>query len=250
MRYSVAAILAGATLLAQQAEPSFDVVSVKDAGPQFVRVSSDRGINPAQLDFTWSGPRLRFKLPLDRILLEAFALEEWQLVAPGWLAEELYEADAIMPAGSTRQDGRLMVQTMLKQRFGLKFHREERQLPVTALIAGKGRLALQPSADTGKPSWGASSGSDRGYFKGHQVSLTQLASWLSHATGHTVIDQTGLTGVYDFDLTWTPQWDDGSPRIDRAVPGAIEQLGLRLEKKKLPCEVLVVDHIEKKPTEN
>ena len=83
--------------------------------------------------------------------------------------------------------------------------------------------------------------------------MGQLAPQLSAMTGQTVVDQTGLTGVYNIDLNWIPEWVDmGSGlRIDEAAGPVFEKsLGFRLEKKKLPREVLVVDHIEKMPTEN
>ncbi len=112
-------------------------------------------------------------------------------------------------------------------------------------------MKLHEVSDTGHSSLQGSTGDVRSSIRAHEVSMKSIAHWLSFHTGHTVIDQTGLTGVYDFDLEWKPDWDDGSPRIDRAIPDAIQgKLGLLVEKKRLPCEILVVDHIDRKPTEN
>jgi uncharacterized protein (TIGR03435 family) len=103
---------------------------------------------------------------------------------------------------------------------------------------------------------------DRGRLTGSQVSAAMLANVLSNQLGRPVQDETGLKGVFDFKLEWEPDADASSANVDgtsestvaRAGPSIFtairEQLGLRLEPRKGPVEVIVIDHIESTPTEN
>ncbi len=102
-----------------QKEQAFDVASVKYIGPRAIQTGPGRGMVIGEQPFRYSGQRLTFKLALLSILEEAYGLEEWQIVAPDWLNEELYQVDAIMPANATQHDSRVMVRTLLTERFGL-----------------------------------------------------------------------------------------------------------------------------------
>ena len=108
----------------------------------------------------------------------------------------------------------------------------------------------------------------RGQIDAQEVPLQFLAESLSRQLGRTVVDKTGLTGAYDFTLTWTPdesqrqmfkgppdgkEAGDGAPPPDASGPTIFtaiqEQLGLKLESQKGPVEILVIDHVER-PSEN
>ncbi len=181
--------------------------------------------------------------------------------APGWLNSEHYTLDAKVagadvPALSKLNpvQRNLMLQPLLADRLRLKFHRETRQLPVYSLVLAKGGLKLKqsPPGDSTAPQMRMTPG----HLTGQRFPISLLAQWLSLQVGRKVLDNTGLTGTYDFTLQWTPdspapmsagaEATDSGPSIFTAIQ---EQLGLRLEPAKGPVETFVIDHVER-PSEN
>jgi uncharacterized protein (TIGR03435 family) len=140
----------------------------------------------------------------------------------------------------------LMLQALLKERFGLKAHYEMKELPVYAIKVAKGGPKLKES-NISDPMKGSMSFSND-HFGGTNVPLRLLPLLLMPQVGRPVLDQTGLTGRYDLDLKWTPDEDTGERSAD-APPGLMtaiqEQLGLKLEATKGPVKVLVIDHVER-----
>jgi uncharacterized protein (TIGR03435 family) len=134
-----------------------------------------------------------------------------------------------------------MVQTLLADRFQLKFHRETRELPIYALVVAKNGAKLHAVSAAG-----LGVGMGKGRFNGRGADMPTLASVLSNELGRLVFDRTGLSGFYDFTLTFEP---DDTRAADTAGPSLFtalqEQLGLRLEPQKGPVETLVIDHAEK-----
>jgi uncharacterized protein (TIGR03435 family) len=160
-----------------------------------------------------------------------------------------------------------MMQDLMADRFNLKTHWETREGPVYNLVVAKGGLkmraggAVPPSADELKnfgdnkiPELYARGDGSRGYeFVGHECHIAPLTLVLGSLMRTNVIDKTGLTGTYDFDMQYSQanrRERDEDPRIWPQITDAVEdQLGLKLEPAKGPVQVLVVDHIEK-PSEN
>lgn len=149
-----------------------------------------------------------------------------------------------MAAFSARQPTgeMLMIQSLLQDRFGLRVHWESKERSVYALVVAKGGLRMKPAAD---PKHGEMS-FNHGHLAGKGVPLSFLATLLAIPVEHTVLDQTGATGSYDFDLRFAPQDDPAAkesndPDIFTAVQ---EQLGLKLQSIHASVPVLVVDHIE------
>lgn len=177
-----------------------------------------------------------------------------------------------------------MMQTLLADRFKLKVHFETRQLPIYALAVAKGGPKLAAAKEL--PSVAERDDRQRAdavpslsvenlrkgvfvQYQGQEAEMTakeatldQLVQWLagySEIGGRTVINQTGLTGMYDFTLRWTrerltmPTQQSVTLSSEREAPALFtslpEQLGLRLISTKGPVEVLVIDHIER-PSEN
>jgi uncharacterized protein (TIGR03435 family) len=192
-----------------------------------------------------------------------------------------------MPADTTREQFNVMLQNLLADRLGLKVHWATQQIDTYALVVAKGGPKLKAAAPdslqtsddapiSGAPDrvgsngfpipppgngpWrGATPGGKIG-LRGHNETVAELSGTIASQTlGAPLTDATGLTGKYDFTIFWstaatdaarrgTPADDDpDGPSIFDAVQ---EQLGLKIEKKKGPVQVLVVDHVEKKPTEN
>ncbi len=144
-----------------------------------------------------------------------------------------------------------MLQALLADRFQLKLHRDSRILPVYALELAKGGPKIKASEAPGM-----SSRSSHGHVTVTGISMHEWATYLTRRTGRPVVDLTGLDGLYDFSLDWTPSEAEASleppdpdhPRSTDMAEGPSlftamqEQLGLKLESKKLPVEILVVDH--------
>lgn len=154
---------------------------------------------------------------------------------------------------------RLMVQQLLAERFKLRVHHETRTLPIYALILLKkdalGRDLRRSPTDCalewqkqGRPdARGLACGSMQGRpgkITGHAVEISPFVRDLYDWTGRPVVDRTGLTGRYDFTLTWSPdaEPDSDAPSIFTALQ---EQLGLKLEPATGPVDVLVVDSVER-----
>jgi len=156
-----------------------------------------------------------------------------------------------MPPGTTRETARLMLRRMLADRFGLKVHTEEKTIPIYALVVAKSGFKLKPVEYPGSLQIRGGSG----YFTASAMPIARLAVYLGTVVDRPVIDATGVEGAYKIDLRWTPDYDDAGPRgtarKDRGIIGLIEGLlGLRLEGRKLPVSMLVVDHVERTPTPN
>jgi uncharacterized protein (TIGR03435 family) len=246
------ALLFLAPALPQQ--QGFDVVSIKPGDP----LSNDVhiGISPSGT-FEAKGVTL-----LD-LISQAYDVRGFQIVgASGWIGTDKYEIitkdEAKGPSGADlnamndtrRQEfhDRLIgkLQVMLADRFQLKVHLEKREMPVYALVIAKGGIRMQVSTENDDHDGGMhGSRTDDGKssLTGKNLPLEHLVRFLSNQTARPVIDQTGLTGKYNFKMIYAPDINDlTGPSVFTALQ---EQLGLKLEPQKGPAEVLVIDHVEK-----
>lgn len=141
----------------------------------------------------------------------------------------------------------LMKQQLLTDRFHFKMHWESRERSAYTLMLSKGGSKLKPAAD---PKHGELTFS-QGHLEGKGVPASFIASLLSQPLGRSVVDKTGLTGVYDFDLKFQPQ--EKIPDPNSSDPDLLtalqEQLGLKLQSSQASLPFMVVDHIEE-PTPN
>jgi uncharacterized protein (TIGR03435 family) len=296
--------------------PTFEVASVKPAPPpsgnnMFVRMGGDAG----RLDYA--------NVALKDIIRMAYRVRGYQVSGPDWLESTRFDIVAKLPEGSTREQIPEMLQALLAERFKLTVHREKKELPVFALLVGKGGPKMKeveplpapgpgglgpapggpvpgpggPVPGPGTPgpgmggvrTFGGPAGAPRGMVQIGAGSLDLKAmpvgnfcELLSRMMDRPVIDMTELKGVYDFKLKYSPESggrsmqrmamaaglppggpgpggapagaspeggpdSSGGPSIFTAVQ---EQLGLKLEGRKAPVDVIVVDHVEKVPTEN
>ena len=214
--------------------------------------------------------------PLKVVLVEAFKLKPYQIVGPSWLETDCFEIVAKMPEGATSDQIPAMLQALLVERFKIASHKEERLGPAYALVVDKGgpkfKEAEEPSGNfrRGEPPARLMlyrAAADIRGFKG-AMTMAMLANSLSRGLDRPVQDLTGLKGSYEIDLAWAPD-----PTIDRPAPNSFaansatplggadrptatlftairESLGLKLEARKEPVEMLVIDRIERVPTEN
>ena len=240
--FSVFAVAAGAQA------PAFDAASIKPnhslGGPSSIRFSNGR----VTMQY----------VSLMKLMLNAYGIpddREYMLDGPGWLTSEHFDIAATFPGDTSVPQARMMMQAMLAERFKLVVHREVRQLPTYSLvIARNGPKIHAVEVGTGSTS------TSPGHLEAHKISMQKLADILARPVGVRVTDSTGLAGVFDFTLQWSPEESTQMPLRDGAEPAGTaatsifhaleDQLGLRLVAAKGPVEVLVVDHIEKTPTEN
>jgi uncharacterized protein (TIGR03435 family) len=244
-------------------QPSFEVASVKLAAPQGNIVRPIFGGDAGRVSYT--------SVSLGGMLARAFGLKSYQLSGPSWLDSERYDVVAKIPDGSAKDQVPLMLQRLLNERFKLATHRETRELAVYALLSGKNGPKLgkaqepSPAANAvrGVPRDGTLIGNN-GRLEATKISLTAFADGvLSALAGRPVIDMTGIQGLYSFTMEYTladllamkdGTTSDGGPAPDRepapTIFNSLQQLGLKLEARKAPIEMLIVDHAEKIPTEN
>lgn len=183
---------------------------------------------------------------LKQLIERVYDVAEYSLSGPVWLGDDKFDIAAKQPDGAPRAQMRLMLQSLLAERFGLVVHRESKLVSGYALMAGKKTPTLhEKPADTG-----TNTNTGRGTIKGTNVSMLDLAGLLSRQLDQPVQDQTGLSGVFDLSLEWSPDQTQADDRASSLFTAIQEQLGLKLQAQKVTLDVLVVDHIERVPTEN
>jgi uncharacterized protein (TIGR03435 family) len=231
------------------AQAAFDAASVKVNTRGSGHTSAHSGPGGIQM----SNVTLRF------CIRRAYGLTDPQIAGPAWLDTDHFDIVAKVPSGAPESQIPEMLQSLLAERFKLVAHREQRELPIYALMVAKGGPKLQ-KVEPGESGGNMSSSGDNA--SGEAVKLSRLTEFLSTTgvnLGLPVVDQTGLDGAYTFTLKWTPERPlnakEDAKKPDLDAPPAIfealqEQLGLKLEKRKAPLEVLVVDRAERIPTEN
>ncbi|HUB83791.1 MAG TPA: TIGR03435 family protein [Bryobacteraceae bacterium] len=231
--------------------PAFDVASVK----RITGASGGIGQEIAPASLTLRG------VPLGYCIRWTYGMrpyQTWQTAGPAWIDPprcEFYDIVAKTDTPVPVNQLRLMLQSLLAERFGLALHRESRRMPVYGLTADKGGPKLQPSSkpdSEGQPKW---TGMNVYAFEG--FSMAHLAEFLTTITGlpgaaTPIVDETGLAGTYDFTLDIQQHRDpqpDAQGHIDTegAVMRALPDIGLKLTPKPAPVEVLVIDRVEKQP---
>jgi uncharacterized protein (TIGR03435 family) len=315
--------IANAPELRAQAEsvPKFEVASVRPSPPLQLPI-----VVPFRSGIFLDGGRVECKLmSLRDLIVIAYRIKPFQLTGgPNWLAIDVFDIVATIPQGAsaTRHCASdigpcsvsatkvpEMLQALLAERFGLRIRREEKEMPVYALTAGRGgpkfREVLPDDTQAEfvfpKPPEGGivtaiggvvgvvdpavvrigparGLGDGKPIFDGRgkptvesfhieisKATMAQFANFLTSRVDRPVVDRTGLTGTYEigFDVP-SQDMSVGSPmpgKIPRAAPPSedptgssffqiVQSLGLRLEKDKASIETIVVEHIEKTPTEN
>jgi uncharacterized protein (TIGR03435 family) len=224
--------------------PKFDVASIKPN-------KSDGGMSSIHMT---SGRITMENVSLTKVILNAYEIpddREYMLDGPGWLKTGHFDIEATFPANSTPTAVRRMLQSLLAERFSLALHKETRQLANYSLVVAKNGPKIHP-AEPGQPQTSARAG----HFEATKITMQKLADLMAKESGRPVTNATGLDGVFTFTLDWSPEAGLKIASSDAASAGISiftaleEQLGLTLESGKGPVEVLVVDRIERLPTEN
>jgi uncharacterized protein (TIGR03435 family) len=199
-----------------------------------------------------NGQFMTINVSLRGLLQFAFDMPGVQIVnTPDWLGNRSFDVDAkadkpvddwihTLDSVHAREAKNQMVQALLADRFGLKTHRETRDLPAYVLVVAKGGPKLHEANGGSRFDEWRTQITDQG------ATMTTLADQIAKVLGRPVVDKTGIAGRFDVTLKWTPdgiapQTDTDSASIFTAVQ---EQLGLKLESTKTSVPVLVIDHVE------
>jgi uncharacterized protein (TIGR03435 family) len=231
-----------------QPRPAFDVASVKVVDLSTLGDSISMNLGTVRKEEVTFG-----NATLNDCVRFAYGIaSDAQILGPEWIKSKrfLYNIDAKAAPGTSSAQLQAMMQTLLAERFKVVTHREQKEMSYYALEPAKGGAKMQavkevPEGFQGK-NWGGSID--------NIMPMAKLAYLLSRfETERPIIDKTGLDGMYEVKLTWTLR------PIQNANPDATEiplftaleeQLGLKLEARKGPVDVLVVDGAEKIPGEN
>ena len=234
------------------ADPAFDVASVK---------ISKTGVRREVIQ-TAPGSLTMRNVPLRTCIDWAYGVDEYQVKGPDWITAERYEIIAKAGDSASPEELRLMLQALLAERFQLKFHRDSKTMQVYLLSVAKGGPKFQESDSDGEPAMGPSKKGPAFGVSGQRIPMSQVTRILSKILQAPILDQTGLTKKYDMSIdpsayiTRDGQTGDvktagGFEEIMNALfTGLQEQLGLKLESKKTPMDLLIIDHAERVPSEN
>jgi uncharacterized protein (TIGR03435 family) len=245
--YTTALLFASLALAASpDTAPAFEVASIRPTQPGKQRIEQAPG------SITMRAYRVA------ACIQWAYSVQEVQVDGPGWLNEAQFDIVAKAAGPATDAEMRLMMQTLLAERFKLALHRETREVSALVLSIAKNGHKLEqvdaqdpPSFQTGKLN-----------LTGKGATVAQLADFFAKELHKPILDQTGLTGRYNYFLDINAYVTEeilksggpgggAPPEAPSIIAQALQaQLGLRLESKKMPVEVLVIDRIEKTPSEN
>ena len=237
--------------MAEDANPSFEVATIKPSKPDDQRKA-----------FIVRGNEFHIiNQPLTQIISFAFDVQAKQVIGlPDWAESDKFDIDG-KPDGVGAPNGKqwkTMIQKLLADRFALKFHKDKRELSVYVLSVSKTgeKMTKNDSAPNGLP----------GLFFQGLGKLNVRNALISDFTGlmqsavldRPVVDQTGLTGRFDFSLNWTPDDSqfggmgakvppptDSADALPNLYTAIQEQIGLKLEATRAPADVMVIDHVEK-----
>jgi uncharacterized protein (TIGR03435 family) len=229
LRFAALAVAYASSVAAQA--PSFEVASVKPvdppAGPHVVSLIVNHG-------------RLNIEAAeLRQIVGLAYAIQRVRVQGgPGWADSDQFDivAKAENP-DAARDEIRSMLRTLLAERFKLIVHRETKQVPAYSLVLAKSGSKLKESAPdkkSGLANTVSPTGEQQTVFESSPLRI--LVNMLANTLGGPVLDKTGLDKLYDFTFQW--------PNADSSLFASLDQLGLKLETKKEPVEILVMDRAE------
>jgi uncharacterized protein (TIGR03435 family) len=233
------------TPMAKDADPDWDVVSVKAHDPG--DPSNNQSLNFRGRQF------LMVNRAVQGMLLFAYGLQKVQIVgAPHWVEAERWDVQGLpdVPGHPSLKQMQSLTRKLLEERFGLKVHKETKELAVYAITVDKGGKKITPSAGNpdSPPSENENSNGGVVTMRMTNMSMGEFAPDLAFFLDRPAVDQTGLTGRYDLQLKWTAD-ESKTPADGTAPPGMFtaiqEQLGLKLEPVKAQTDVLVIDAVER-----
>jgi uncharacterized protein (TIGR03435 family) len=252
----LSAALAVAQVFAPAGPLKFEVASIRPTQPG----TPKGGLRPLPGGRRYVGSNN----PLRYYLAVAYQVRLEQIEGgPGWIDSECYEINAEAERPSTLEELHIMMQNLLTERFHLQFHHEMKKMQAYVLSVEKGGLKnLKIREHAGAGDTGVSQTTEhvaRAIWRGRCATLDMLAFQLAQNLDRPVLNQTGVTGCFDFELTfrWDLPVEDGQvvngDVVDASAPRLYDalqnELGLRMEAMNAPVDVMVIDHAGR-PTEN
>ncbi len=267
----MASFLLAASVGCAQTQPKFEVASIKPSNSDDRRPLFD--IQP--------GGRLTLSnFTVKRLMQMAYNAKDFQISGgPGWIGSDIFDITAKAEgSGANFDEIKLMLQSLLAERFQLVMWRDTKEMPVYALVVDKNGPKFKAASESDPNIIDLSQRPDlkggarprftiirRGRLTAQGTNMAMVTSQLSDFLGRTVVDKTALTGTYDLKLEWVPDENQvamfqtmsvpegfGAPR-DWQGPSLFaalqEQLGLKLESQKGPVEIFTIERIER-PSEN
>ena len=239
---------------AQVPRPSFDAFEVATIKP------ADGEEQGRYIKIEGTNRFVAVAYPVKLLVAAAYDLNPKTISGgPGWMGDDKWNIEARSPGAvrPTHDEQMRMLRALLVERFGLKFHREPKEFSIFAITVSKGGAKLQATAHANDPpAMGpAVVYPQKVVLPGRNATVSEMASLLQRAIlDRPVVDQTGLTGRYDFDLEWAPdqsEFGGDAPKVAAdatALPlfQAVEkQLGLKLEATRGTVSALVVDAVQR-----
>ena len=224
--------------VAQTTPPAFEVASIKPS-------------NAVPGDSSWhsrTGYLVLRNQTLNDCIRIAYQLKADSVTGgPKWINSEHFDIEARAAGPAKDSELLAMLQTLLAERFQLKLQRSTRLVPGYALVVAKGGLKVGP-VEAG----GSRTNTGRGQMVAERTPMAKLAEMLARTLGAPVVDMTGTPGVFSYRLEWSPESTNLTARPEAADPGGPslftvlqQQLGLKLEPRKEPIQILVVEKAEK-----
>jgi len=240
--------------MASDANPSYEVATIKPSRPDERKTVAVQGTRLVTTDTS-----------LVDLMMFAYGVHQLQITAgPDWIKTDKFDLvmQPNMPGRASTAQMRSILEKLLADRFQLKFHRAQTELPVYRIVQAKGGAKLTPTSAEASAQNTAAIGFSEDAMIVRDATLPEFASLMQRyvALDRPTVDHTGLTGKYDFKLSWTPdftQFNGRSPwptRSDQDAGPSLytamqEQLGLKLEPAKELANTLVIDRAEK-PSDN
>jgi uncharacterized protein (TIGR03435 family) len=226
--------------MAADAHPSFAVATIKPHDP----ASNRQGFNAAGDHFTIRNESVA------NLMEFTYSVHERQIVdAPDWVFHDRFDIEGATdtPGEPSLRQQQEMLQKLLADRFHLTFHRDKRMLSVYAIQIAKGGPKLKPAANPDAEA--DQEGNGHGTEQTVIYTSADIASFImgeQFFLDRPLVDQTGLTGKYDFSIRYT--YDEVHSTDPNAPPGLFtavqEQLGLKFEPTRASTAVLVIDHVD------
>jgi len=231
--------------MAKDADPGWDVVSVKARDPNDTNTNQSLNMKGRQVAIV--------NRAVQGMLLFAYGLQKVQIVgSPRWVETERWDVQGVpdVPGHPSLKQMQSLMRKLLEERFGPKVHKETKELAVYAITLARSGEKLAPSASDPNSPPSENDNSNGGVVtrRMRNMSMAEFAPDLGYFLARPAVDQTGLAGRYDFQLKWTAD-ESKAPTDGSAPPGMFtaiqEQLGLKLEPMKAPAEVLAIDAVER-----
>ncbi len=240
--------------MAADADPSYEVATIKPSRPDERRIVQVQGVRLFTANTS-----------LVDLMMFAYGVHSLQITGgPEWMKTEKFDVliQPNMPGRPSTVQMRSILRKLLADRFKLTFHHAQKELPVYGIVAAKGGPKLTPATADSVAANTAAIGFSEAAMTVSYATMTEFASLMQRyvALDRPIVDHTGISGKYDFKLSWAPdpsQFNGDSPwpiTNDINSPPSLytaiqEQLGLKLQPIKEPIDVLAIDSVEK-PSEN